>query len=263
MEALALHEESFGDLLRSWRQRRRVSQLDLAIEADVSARHISFLETGRAKPSREMAMKLAEELEVPLRHRNRLLVAAGFAPVFRERDVTAPEMDAVRRALDKILAGHQPYPALVVDAGWNLVAANEAAGMFMDGVPDHLLKDPVNVMRLSLHPEAMGGRLVNLPEVRAHLLHRLRRQAETSGDGRLAELHDELAAYTYPGVELNVAVVPSPADILLPLRVRQGEHVLSMFTTIATFGTPVEVTVSELAIETFWPNDEETAAFFR
>ncbi|MFD9948407.1 helix-turn-helix domain-containing protein [Nonomuraea sp. NPDC059022] len=263
MEALAMHEESFGDLLRSWRQRRRVSQLDLAIEAEVSARHVSFLETGRARPSREMVMKLAEELEVPLRHRNRLLVAAGFAPVFRERDVTAPEMDAVRRALDKILAGHQPYPAVVVDATWNLVAANEAAGMFMDGVPDHLLKDPINIMRLSLHPEAMGGRLLNLPEVRAHLLHRLRRQAETSGDGRLAELHDELAAYTYPGVELNVAVVPSPADILLPLRVRHGERVLSMFTTIATFGTPVEVTVSELAIETFWPNDEETAAFFR
>ncbi|MFE0075856.1 helix-turn-helix domain-containing protein [Nonomuraea sp. NPDC059023] len=258
-----MHEESFGDLLRSWRQRRRVSQLDLAIEAEVSARHVSFLETGRARPSREMVMKLAEELEVPLRHRNRLLVAAGFAPVFRERDVTAPEMDAVRRALDKILAGHQPYPAVVVDATWNLVAANEAAGMFMDGVPDHLLKDPINIMRLSLHPEAMGGRLLNLPEVRAHLLHRLRRQAETSGDGRLAELHDELAAYTYPGVELNVAVVPSPADILLPLRVRHGERVLSMFTTIATFGTPVEVTVSELAIETFWPNDEETAAFFR
>ncbi|MEV4896804.1 helix-turn-helix domain-containing protein [Nonomuraea sp. NPDC050547] len=256
-------EESFGDLLRSWRQRRRVSQLDLAIEAEVSARHVSFLETGRARPSREMVMKLAEELEVPLRHRNRLLVAAGFAPVFRERDVTAPEMDAVRQALDKILAGHQPYPAVVVDATWNLVAANEAAGMFMDGVPDHLLKDPINIMRLSLHPEAMGGRLLNLPEVRAHLLHRLRRQAETSGDGRLAELHDELAAYTYPGVELNVAVVPSPADILLPLRVRHGERVLSMFTTIATFGTPVEVTVSELAIETFWPNDEETAAFFR
>ncbi|MBB5078450.1 helix-turn-helix domain-containing protein [Nonomuraea endophytica] len=258
-----MNEESFGDLLRSWRQRRRVSQLDLAIEAEVSARHVSFLETGRARPSREMVMKLAEELEVPLRHRNRLLVAAGFAPVFRERDVAAPEMDAVRRALDKILAGHQPYPAVVVDATWNLVAANEAAGMFMDGVPDHLLKDPINIMRLSLHPEAMGGRLLNLPEVRAHLLHRLRRQAETSGDGRLAELHDELAAYTYPGVELNVAVVPSPADILLPLRVRHGERVLSMFTTIATFGTPVEVTVSELAIETFWPNDEETAAFFR
>ncbi|MFI9557267.1 helix-turn-helix domain-containing protein [Nonomuraea endophytica] len=258
-----MNEESFGDLLRSWRQRRRVSQLDLAIEAEVSARHVSFLETGRARPSREMVMKLAEELEVPLRHRNRLLVAAGFAPVFRERDVTAPEMDAVRQALDKILAGHQPYPAVVVDATWNLVAANEAAGMFTDGVPDHLLKDPINIMRLSLHPEAMGGRLLNLPEVRAHLLHRLRRQAETSGDGRLAELHDELAAYTYPGVELNVAVVPSPADILLPLRVRHGERVLSMFTTIATFGTPVEVTVSELAIETFWPNDEETAAFFR
>lgn len=240
-----------------------MSQLDLGIEADVSARHISFLETGRARPSREMAMKLAEELDIPLRHRNRLLVAAGFAPVFREREVRAPEMDVVRQALDKILAGHEPYPALVVDKAWNLVAANAAAAMFMDGVPEELLKEPINVMRLSLHPEAMGGRLVNLPEVRAHLLHGLRRQAEMSGDGQLAELHDELAGYTYPGVELNVAHVPGPGDILVPLRIRHGDRILSMFTTIATFGTPLDVTVSELAIETFWPNDEETAAAFR
>ncbi|GAA3315526.1 MULTISPECIES: helix-turn-helix domain-containing protein [Nonomuraea] len=248
--------------MRSWRQRRRVSQLDLGIEAEVSARHISFLETGRARPSRDMVMRLSEELEIPLRHRNRLLVAAGYAPVFPEREVRAPEMEVVRQALDKILAGHEPYPALVVDAAWDLVAANGAAAMFMEGAPAELLKEPVNVMRLSLHPEAMGGRLVNLPEVRAHLLHRLRRQAEASGSGRLAELHDELAGYTYEGVDLNVAHVPGPADILLPLRIRHGDRVLSMFTTIATFGTPVDVTVSELAIETFWPNDEETAAAF-
>ncbi|MER6945150.1 helix-turn-helix transcriptional regulator [Nonomuraea sp. NPDC000554] len=263
MGAVAVQDETFGDLLRTWRQRRRVSQLDLAIEADVSARHISFLETGRARPSREMVMKLSEELGVPLRHRNRLLMAAGFAPVFPERAVRAPEMQVVREALDKILAGHEPYPALVVDAVWNLVAANSAAAMFMDGVPAELLEEPINVMRLSLHPDAMGGRLVNLPEVRAHLLYQLRRQAEASGDGQLAELHDELAAYTYPGVDLNVAHVPGPADILVPLRVRHGDRILSMFTTIATFGTPVDVTVSELAIETFWPNDEETAAAFQ
>ncbi|MCA2184467.1 helix-turn-helix domain-containing protein [Nonomuraea cavernae] len=263
MGALAVQDETFGDLLRSWRQRRRVSQLDLAIEADVSARHLSFLETGRARPSREMVARLAEELEVPLRHRNRLLVAAGFAPMFPEREVRAPEMHAVRQALDKILAGHEPYPALVVDAAWNLVAANRAAGMFMEGVPAELLTEPVNALRLSLHPDAMGGRLANLAEVRAHLLHRLRRQAEVSGDGRLAELHDELAGYVYPGVDLNVAHVPGPTDILVPLRIRHGDRILSMFTTIATFGTPVDVTVSELAIETFWPSDEETAAAFR
>ncbi|MGN9844083.1 helix-turn-helix domain-containing protein [Nonomuraea sp. H19] len=260
MGAIAVREESFGDLLRSWRQRRRVSQLDLAIEADVSARHISFLETGRARPSREMVMKLAEELEVPLRHRNRLLMSAGFAPVYPEREVRA---HVVRQALDKILAGHEPYPAIVVDAGWNLVAANSAAGMLMEGVPAELLEEPINVMRLSLHPEAMGGRLLNLAEVRAHLLHQLRRQAEMSSDGQLAELHDELASYTYPGVDLNVAHVPGPGDILVPLRMAAGDRVLSMFTTIATFGTPVDVTLSELAIETFWPNDEETAAVFR
>ncbi|GAA1682053.1 helix-turn-helix transcriptional regulator [Nonomuraea maheshkhaliensis] len=262
MGAVAVHEESFGELLRAWRQRRRVSQLDLAIEADVSARHVSFLETGRARPSREMVMKLAEELAVPLRHRNRLLVAAGFAPVYPEREVRAPEMEVVQRALDRILAGHEPYPAVVVDAMWNLVAANSAAGLFMEGVPAELLAEPINVMRLSLHPDAMGGRLLNLAEVRAHLLHQLRRQAEASGHGRLAELHDELAAYTYPGADLNVAHVPGPGDILLPLRIAAGDRVLSMFTTIATFGTPLDVTVSELAIETFWPADEETAAAF-
>ncbi|NUR87457.1 MAG: helix-turn-helix transcriptional regulator [Nonomuraea sp.] len=263
MGALAVQEETFGDLLRSWRQRRRVSQLDLGIEADVSARHISFLETGRARPSREMVMRLAEELDVPLRQRNRLLVAAGFAPVFPEREVRAPEMSVVRQALDKILAGHEPYPALVVDAAWNLVAANSAAAMFMAGVPAELLAEPVNVMRLSLHPQAMGGRLLNLAEVRATLLHQLRRQAEASGDPRLAELHEELSGYVYPGVDLNVAHVPGPADILMPLRIADGDRVLSMFTTIATFGTPMDVTVSELAIETFWPSDEETAAAFR
>jgi transcriptional regulator with XRE-family HTH domain len=262
MGALAVQEETFGELLRSWRQRRRVSQLDLAIDADVSSRHISFLETGRARPSREMVIKLAEELEVPLRHRNRLLVAAGFAPVFPEREVHDPRLRSVREALDKILAGCEPYPALVVDAGWNLVAANSAAAMFMDGVPAELLTEPINVMRLSLHPDAMGGRLVNLAEVRAHLLHRLRRQAEMSGDGRLAELHDELAGYVYPGVDLNVAHVPGPSDILVPLRIRHGATTLSMFTTLATFGSPVDVTVSELAIEMFWPNDEESAAAF-
>ncbi|GAA4087383.1 helix-turn-helix domain-containing protein [Nonomuraea soli] len=264
MTALAVHEETFGELLRSWRQRRRVSQLDLAIEADVSSRHISFLETGRANPSRDMVMRLAEELDVPLRHRNRLLVAAGFAPAFREREVQAPEMGVVRQAIDKILHAHNPYPAVVVDAAWNLVAANEAAMAFFGGsVSEELMKtDPVNVLRMTLHPDGMAAKLVNLAEVRAHLLQRLRRQAEASGDGRLGELHDELAGYTYPGVELNVAHVPGPGDILLPLRIRHGEMVLSMFTTIATFGSPLDVTVSELAIETLWPADEATAAVF-
>ncbi|MEU4509563.1 helix-turn-helix transcriptional regulator [Nonomuraea wenchangensis] len=263
MGAVAVRNETFGELLRSWRQRRRVSQLDLAIEAEVSARHISFLETGRARPSREMVRRLAEELEVPLRQRNALLTAAGFAPMYPEREVRAPELGVVRQALDRILAGHEPYPAVVVDAAWNLVAANAAAAMFMDGVPAELLEEPVNVMRLSLHPQGMGGRLLNLAEVRAHLLPPIRRQAETSGDPRLAELYEELASYTYPGVDLNVAHVPGPADILVPLRIADGDRVLSMFTTIATFGTPLDVTVSELAIETFWPSDEETAAAFR
>lgn len=255
--------ESVGELLRNWRRRRRVSQLDLAISAGVSARHISFVETGRARPSREMVLRLCEHLGVPLRHRNRLLLAAGYAPVYRERPIRAPEMEAVRRALARILDGHEPYPALVVDRGWNLVTANAPAAMFLDDVPAHLLREPVNVLRLTLHPEALARRLLNLAEVRAHLLGNLRRQAEASGEGVLAELYDELAAYRYPGVDLNVARLPGAADILVPLRIRQGGAVLSLFTTVATFGTPLDVTVSELAIEMFWPGDEATAAALR
>ncbi|GAA0938876.1 helix-turn-helix transcriptional regulator [Nonomuraea longicatena] len=258
-----MREESFGDLLRSWRQRRRVSQLDLGIEAEVSARHISFLETGRARPSRDMVMKLSEELEVPLRHRNRMLIAAGYAPVFRERGVGSPEMGIVREAIDRILAAHNPYPAVVVDVAWDLVAANAAAEAFFGGIAPELKGERPNVLRMTLHPEGMAANLVNLAEVRAHLVHRLRRHAESSGEPRLAELLEELMSYEYPGVELNVAHVPGPGDILLPLRVRVGERVLSMFTTIATFGSPLDVTVSELAIETLWPADAETAAAFR
>ncbi|MDF5757142.1 helix-turn-helix transcriptional regulator [Spongiactinospora sp. TRM90649] len=256
-------EETVGDLLREWRRRRRVSQLDLAIEAGVSARHVSFLETGRARPSREMVMRLSDHLGVPLRHRNRLLVAAGHAPVYRERPIAAPEMGAVRGALDKILAGHEPYPALVVDRAWDLVAANRGAGLFLDGLPADLLKEPVNVLRLTLHPDGLARDLANLSEVRSHLLGHLRAQAESSGEPRLADLHDELAAYRYPGAEPGPARPYATGDVLLPLRLRRGGAVLSMFTTIAVFGTPLDVTVSELAIELFWPNDEATAALLR
>ncbi|GLW06558.1 transcriptional regulator [Microtetraspora sp. NBRC 13810] len=256
-------EESVGDLLRDWRRRRRVSQLDLAIEADVSARHISFLETGRARPSRDMVMRLSEHLDVPLRHRNRLLVAAGFAPLYRERSVEAPEMAAVRLAMDKILAGHEPYPALVVDRAWNVVTANAAAAMLLEDIPAHVVGETVNILRVSLHPDGVAAHLVNLPEVRAHLLASLRRQAEASGDGVLTELHDELSAYRYPGVDVDNARPPGAPDILVPLRIRRNGTVLSMFTTIATFGNAVDVTVSELAIEMFWPSDEATAAALR
>lgn len=255
-------EESIGELLRDWRRRRRMSQLDLAIEAEVSARHISFVETGRARPSREMVMRLCEHLGVPLRQRNRMLIAAGYAPVYRERPVQALEMGAVRQAMEKILSGHEPYPALVVDRVWNLVAANGGAAMLIEGISEELLQKPINIMRVSLHPGGLARQMVNLAEVRAHLLAGLRRQADASGDGELADLYEELAAYRYPGVDVNVARLPGPGDILVPLRIRRGDTVLSMFTTIVTFGTPVDVTVAELAIEMFWPNDEATAAAF-
>ena len=159
-----------GTLLRDWRQRRRLSQLDLALEAGVSARHLSFVETGRSKPSREMVLQLAEQLEVPLRERNRLLLAAGFAPAFEERPIDAPEMAPVRDALDRVLTGHEPYPAVVVDRWWNLVAANRSIALFTAGVPAELLEPPVNVLRVSLHPEGMAPRIVNYGEWRAHLL---------------------------------------------------------------------------------------------
>ncbi len=184
-----------GDLLREWRQRRRLSQLDLAIAADVSSRHLSFVETGRARPSSEMILHLADHLDIPLRDRNALLLAGGYAPAYPERGLAEPELQAVRAALRQILAGHEPYPAVVVNRWWELVDANAGSGLFTRDVASHLLTPPVNVLRLSLHPDGMARRIANLPEWRAHLLARLGRQAEATGDARLAGLHEELAAY--------------------------------------------------------------------
>src|SRR3954447_6211606 len=181
-------EAPLGGLLRDWRQRRRLSQLDLALEAGGSARHLSFLETGRSKPSREMVLPLADELEVPLRDRNRLLLAAGFAPAYGERPFDAPEMQPVRDAIELVLAGHDPYPAAVVDREWELLAANRGLQLLVTGVAPELLEPPVNVMRLSLHPDGVAPRIVNLGEWRAHLLERLRRQVALTGDPAVATL---------------------------------------------------------------------------
>src|SRR6476469_9855053 len=188
-----------GDLLREWRQRRRMSQLDLASEAEISTRHLSFVETGRALPSREMVLHLAEQLEVPLRERNVLLVAAGFAPVFAERALEDPALQSARRAVDLVLAGHEPYPALAVDRHWTLVAANAAVGRLIAGADAELLQPPVNVLRLSLHPKGLAPRIANLPEWRAHLLARLRQQIDVTADGELIKLLDELSGYPAPG----------------------------------------------------------------
>lgn len=248
-----------GTLLRDWRQRRRLSQLDLALEAGVSARHLSFLETGRSKPSREMVLHLSEQLDVPLRDRNRLLLAAGFAPAFDERPIDAPEMAPVREALDKILTGHEPYPAAVVDRWWNLVAANRSIAIFTDQVPAHLMEPPVNVLRVSLHPDGMAERIRNYGEWRAHLVDRLRRQVALTADPRLAELLDEITAYPGETGEVHGPV----GEIAVPLRFEAGGQELAFFSTIATFGTAVDITLAELAIEAFFPANETTAAYLR
>jgi transcriptional regulator with XRE-family HTH domain len=249
-----------GELLRSWRQRRNLSQLELALEAEVSARHVSFLETGRARPSREMVIRLAEELEVPLRERNGLLLAAGYAPMYPQRPLDAPEMEPVRQAIDRFLRAHEPYPALVVDRYHNLIAANDALDLLLDGVSPELLEPPANAMRVALHPRGMAARTLNLPEWSSHLLHRLRREAQVTGDPQLADLYDELTGY--PGV----AVAPpqpdvQPGDILLPLRLSDpdGTTELAFFSTLSTFGTAADITLSELAIEAFYPANARTA----
>ena len=246
-----------GDLLREWRQRRRLSQLDLAIQANVSSRHLSFVETGRAKPSSDMILHLAEHLNVPLRDRNTLLLAGGYAPAYPERSLAQPELKAVQDALRRVLRGHEPYPAVVVNRWWELVDANAGIGLFTRHVHDDLRQPPVNVLRLSLHPDGMAPRIVNLPQWRAHLLARLHRQAEATGDQRLRELHAELAAY--PGGESQPP--PKPADVVVPLRYRgDGGTGLSFISITAMVGTPMDVTVEELAIESFYPADEATAA---
>jgi transcriptional regulator with XRE-family HTH domain len=247
-----------GRLLRDWRRRRRLSQLDLALDAGVSARHLSFVETGRSQPSREMVLRLAEQLEVPLRDRNGLLLAAGYAPVYRERRLDDPELRPVRDALDLVLKGHEPCPAVVVDRGWNMVAANASVGSLIEGAAPELLAPPVNVLRLSLHPDGMAPRILNLGEWRAHLLERLERQVALTGDAELAALHEELSGYPGGG-EGEHAV----HEIAVPLRLRAGDAELSFVSTIATFGTAVDVTVSELSIESFFPADAATAEALR
>ena len=247
-----------GVLLRDWRQRRRMTQMDLALEADVSARHLSFIETGRSVPSADMVKHLAEQLDVPLRERNELLLAAGYAPAYGQRDLDEPEMGPVREALDRVLAGHEPFPAVVVDRHWGMVAGNSAIPLLTAGVAAHLLEPPVNVLRLTLHPEGMAPRIANLAEWRAHLLDRLGRQAVVSGDPALSALYDELAGLPGGG---ESATPPDLAasDIAVPLRIRHGDGELRFLSTYTTFGTAVDVTVSELSIEAFFPADAATA----
>ena len=250
-----------GPMLREWRRRRRLSQLDLALAADVSARHLSFIETGRARPSSDMVLRIADALDVPLRDRNHLLLAAGFAPIYGQRDLAEPEMGPVRDALDRVLAAHEPFPAMVVDRHSGLVAGNRAVGLLTAGVAAHLLEEPVNVLRLALHPDGLAPRIANLGEWRAHLLDRLGRQAVVSGDPALAALYDELVSY--PGGDGSQTHDLAAAAVATPLRLAHDAGVLTFISTITTFGTAVDVTVSELAIEAFFPADALTADVMR
>jgi transcriptional regulator with XRE-family HTH domain len=248
-----------GEQLRQWRERRRLSQLELSIQANVSTRHLSFVETGRAKPTSEMILRLTEHLDVPLRERNSLLLAGGFAPAYPSNDLQGPELAAILAAVRQVLSGHEPYPALVVDRGWTLIEANTAVERLTAGADPALLEPPVNVLRLALHPDGMAPRIANLPEWRGHLLGRLHREATVTGDATLLDLYEELHAY--PGGESNPA--PGTAAVAVPLRYRLDGQELSFISTTAVFGTPLDVTVSELAIEAFYPADASTAAALR
>src|SRR6201995_3468615 len=244
-----------GHHLREWRQRRHLSQLDLAGDAEISARHLSFVETGRAAPAPEMGLKLAERLEVPLRERNVLLVAAGFAPAFPQRSLDDPALKAARQAIDLVLRAHEPNPALAVDRHWNLVSANRMVMPLLDGIPQRLLGQPFNVLRLSFHPEALAARTVNLAEWAGHLLERLHRQCEATADPELLKLYQDLKSYPIPA-----RAGPLSADnVAIPFKLRHEGEVLSFISTTMVFGTPVDITLSELALETFFPADDLTA----
>jgi transcriptional regulator with XRE-family HTH domain len=247
----------FGPLLREWRQRRRISQLDLACQCNVSTRHLSFLETGRSRPSREMVLHLAEQLDIPLRNRNSLLTAAGFAPIYREGQLTDPGLRAARQAMEAVIHGHMPYPALAVDRHWILVVANDAVAPLIAGAEPALLAPPVNVMRLALHPSGLAPRTINLSAWRNHLLSRLARQVEVSADPVLAALLDELRSYpSLPGA----APVTETADMVVPFELMTEWGPMTFLSTTTVFGTPMDITLSELAMECFYPADEATAA---
>jgi transcriptional regulator with XRE-family HTH domain len=246
-------------MIKHWRERRRMSQLFLASEAEISSRHLSFIETGRAAPSRAMVLRLAEYLEVPLRERNELLTAAGFAPVFRERSLTDQSMQPARTAVEQISKGHEPYPALAIDRHWNLVSANGAVAALIADADPSLLEPPVNVLRLSLHPRGLASKIVNLGQWRAHLLERLERQIALTADPQLAALRDELKSYA-GGIGPDDA---GESSIVIPFVLSTAAGQLSFYSTTMIFGTPVDITLSELAIELFFPADEATAAAFR
>jgi transcriptional regulator with XRE-family HTH domain len=259
-------QPAIGHLIRDWRQLRRLSQLDLALEAEISQKHLSFVESGRSVPSRDMVLLLSEHLGVPLRERNALLLAAGYAPVYLERSLEDPSLQAARSAIDLLLKGHEPYPAVAVDRHWTLLAANAMIAPLLASVEDaDLLRPPVNVLRLSLHPRGLAPAILNLLEWRGHLIARLRQQIRATADPLLAELLTELLSYPVPAAPTAKGKAQEEAEppIVLPLHLKLGETVLSLISTTTVFGTPVDVTLSELALETFFPADEATGQVLR
>lgn len=261
-----------GPLLRGWREQRRISQLDLALRADSSARHISFVETGRSRPSEAMILRLSEHLDIPVRERNGLLLAAGYAPRFTETALDDPSMAVVREALERLLRGYEPYPALVVDGTYTLVAANRGLALIMEGVPEHLLAPPVNAMRVILHPEGAARRIRNFRQWRGHLLDQMERQIALARSDALRALYEEVAAYPPPERVDDGPDEPEDAEdtaafalgnFALPLRIEHGGQVLTFLSSISTFNTPMDVTVAELAIETFLPADPATAKYLQ
>jgi len=256
--------QPFGAHLRHWRQLRRLSQEGLAGEARISTRHLSFVETGRALPSREMVLRLAERLQVPLRERNAMLVAAGYAPMYRERPLDDPDLAPVRTAVELILRGHEPYPALAVDRHWNLLLANRMLPPLMAGADADLVQGTVNVLRLSLHPRGVAPRIVNLGQWREHLFERLAQQVWATGDATLEALLDELKGYPVPEGAEDTRLEGEHLGVAMPLRLRMADGAeLTFISTTTVFGSAADVTVQELTLETFFPADDETARALR
>jgi transcriptional regulator with XRE-family HTH domain len=254
---------SFGGYLREWRRRRRMSQFDLACNAEISPKHLSFLETGRARPSRGMLLHLAACLNVPLRDRNGLLSAAGFAPAFTERAFTDPALDMVRRNVETVLAAHEPNPAMVVDRRWIMLAANRAVAHLVAGTEPLFLRPPVNILRLSLHPAGLAPRIVNLAQWRAQMIARLRRQIDLAGDPVLADLLEEIRDYPNPTSPRSLHPEVGADSIAIPLQLMTIDGVLSFFNTTMRFAAPIDITVAELTLEAFLPADAETARIMR
>ncbi|MFE5536118.1 helix-turn-helix domain-containing protein [Streptomyces sp. NPDC056492] len=261
---------SVGALLRTWRERRGISQLELAGRADSSSRHISFVETGRSRPSKEMVLRLADHLDVPVRERNTLLLAAGYAPHYTQTPLDDPSLGTLREGLERLLTGYEPYPALIVDAAYDVVAANRGIAMLLDGLPEHLLAPPLNAMRITLHPQGLAPRIRNLGQWRGHLLAQMERQIALSRSAPLRALYEEVSGYPVAGRSGDAEAGPEEAGpdeavpyIALPLLIEHDGHLLSFVSSIATFNTPMDVTVAELAVETLLPADAATAKHLR